>query len=244
MHFPHPLITGTLVQRYKRFLADVELDDGRTVTAHCPNTGGMSTCAEPGWKVALSPATNPKRKSAYTWELVHNGRCWICVNTLIANRVAAEAIAGGRIPELTGYSEILRERTISPGCRIDLELRRSNETCLVEVKNVTLVGEDGAYCFPDAVTERGLKHLRELSAAVNKGRRAVMLYVIQRSDGQGFRPAWEVDPDYAGGLKKAVADGVEVLAYRTAPSLKRVTVVERVPVLNLRPDDGTSNQAG
>lgn len=136
------------------------------------------------------------------------------------------------------YDEILRERTISPGCRIDLVLRRGDETCLVEVKNVTLVAEDGAYCFPDAVTERGLKHLRELCAAVNKGNRAVMLYVIQRSDGQGFRPAWEVDPDYVRGLEKAVANGVEVLAYRTDASLEQVTVVERVPVLQLSPTDG------
>ncbi|MBT3376275.1 MAG: DNA/RNA nuclease SfsA [Lentisphaerae bacterium] len=231
MDFPTPLLTGTLIRRYKRFFADVLLDSGETVTAHCPNTGRMSTCAETGWKVALSPATNPKRKLAYTWELVHNGQCWICVNTLLANRVAAEGITAGHIPELAGYDRLLREQTIAPSCRIDLVLERPGERCLVEVKNVTLVGEDGAYCFPDAVTARGLKHLHELGKATAKGDRAVMLYVVQRSDGQGFRPAREIDPDYAHGLRKAAAKGVEIFAYRTHSSLQSVAVSEAVPVL-------------
>ncbi|VGO17831.1 Sugar fermentation stimulation protein A [Pontiella desulfatans] len=207
-----PVIFGTLIKRYKRFLADVELDDGSIITAHCPNTGRMTTCAEPGWRVALSDSQNPKRKYRYTWELVHNGDCWICVNTGRANEMAFEAVSNKVIPELAGYDEVLREQTFG-NSRFDLLLKRGDDLCYVEVKNVTLLADDGCYAFPDAVTERGRKHLNELVDVVKAGHRAAMLFVIPRSDGTTFRAAHEIDPQYADALEHAASNGVEVHAW-------------------------------
>jgi sugar fermentation stimulation protein A len=212
-----PIIFGTLIKRYKRFLADVELEDGSIITAHCPNTGRMTTCAEPGWRVALSDSQNPKRKYRYTWELVHNGDCWICVNTGRANEMAFEAVSNGTIPELAGYSEVLREQTFG-NSRFDLLLCDGDKRCYVEVKNVTLLADDGCYAFPDAVTERGRKHLIELVNVVHSGHRAAMLYVIPRSDGTAFRAAREVDASYADALQTAVSAGVEVYAWQATVS--------------------------
>ncbi len=212
-----PIIFGTLIKRYKRFLADVELENGSIITAHCPNTGRMTTCAEPGWRVALSDSKNPKRKYRYTLELVHNGDCWICVNTGRANEMAFEAVSHGTIPELGGYAEVLREQTFG-NSRFDLMLRDGDKRCYVEVKNVTLLADDGCYAFPDAVTERGRKHLLELINVVKSGHRAAMLYVIPRSDGTGFRAAREIDPAYAGALLSAVSAGVEVYAWQATVS--------------------------
>lgn len=211
MKFP-PLVFGRLIKRYKRFLADVELEDGSVITAHCPNTGRMSTCAEPGWKVALSDSQNPKRKYRFTWELVHNGDCWICVNTGRANEMAFEAVSNGWIPGLTGYDEVLREQTFG-NSRFDLLLKKGDDLCYIEVKNVTLLADDGCYAFPDAVTERGRKHLNELIDAVKAGHRAAMLFVIARSDGTAFRAAHEIDAKYAAALKHSAANGVEVHAW-------------------------------
>jgi len=222
-----PVIFGKLIRRYKRFLADVELDDGTVVTAHCPNTGRMTTCAEPGWRVALSDSANPKRKYRYTWELVHNGTCWICVNTGRANAVAFEAVSNGWIPELAGYDDVLREQTFG-NSRFDLLLKKGNEFCYVEVKNVTLLAEDGSYAFPDAITERGHKHLNELIEVVKAGHRAAMLYVIPRSDGSQFRAAHEIDPDYAQALEKAVAAGVEIHVWQAAVSPKEVRLEQNL----------------
>ncbi len=214
MRFGEPLIPGTLIRRYKRFLADVCLADGTVVTAHCPNSGSMKLCAEPGWAVLLSRSPNPARRLPYTWEMVHNGRCWIGVNTGWPPKIAAEAIRQGRVPELSGYPSLRSEVPYGHRrSRIDLLLEDGARRCYVEVKNVTLIGDDGTYCFPDAVTERGLKHLLELMDMVREGHRAVMLYVIQRADGAGFRPAWEIDPEYARTLRRAERRGVEILPY-------------------------------
>ncbi len=223
-----PVIFGTLIKRYKRFLADVELEDGSVITAHCPNTGRMTTCAEPGWRVALSDSRNPKRKCRYTWELVHNGQCWICVNTGRANPMAFEAVSKGWIPELSGYAEVLREQTFG-NSRFDLLLRTGDDLCYVEVKNVTLVADDGCYAFPDAVTERGRKHLDELVNVVKAGHRAAMLYVIARSDGTGFRAAPEIDPRYAAALAEALEAGVEIHAWRADVSPEGLLLSVRVP---------------
>ena len=217
MTFDHPLVFGTLVRRYKRFMADVQLDDGRVVTAHCPNTGRMTGCVGEGWRVALSDSRNPKRKYRYTWELVHNGMCWICVNTGRANTLAFDAVTNGIVPELAGYSDVLREQKFGSS-RFDLLLRNASEKCYVEVKNVTLLTDDGCYAFPDAVTERGRKHLHELIDAVRAGHRAAMLYVVARSDGDGFRASREIDPAYARALEHAAASGVEILAWQAAVS--------------------------
>lgn len=224
MDFSQPLVQGVLLRRYKRFLADVRLENGTVVLAHCPNTGSMLQCCTPGWPVRLTEhAPAPTRKTLYTWELVHNGRCWIGINTHRANRVAEEAIVEGRIPELRGYANCRREVRYGRASRVDLLLERPDTPpCYVEVKNVTLVGDDGVYCFPDAQTVRGLKHLRELSHMVRQGARAVMLFVIQRSDGSGFRPAPEIDAEYAAALARAAAAGVEVMAWRAEVSPQRI----------------------
>ncbi len=226
MNLP-PVIFGTLIKRYKRFLADVELEDGSVITAHCPNTGRMTTCAEPGWKVALSDSNNPKRKYRFTWELVHNGSCWICVNTGRANEMAFEAVSKGWIPELSGYDEVIREQKFG-NSRFDLLLKKGEELCYVEVKNVTLLADDGTYAFPDAVTERGRKHLNELIDVIKAGHRAAMLFVIPRSDGTTFRAAAEVDPAYADALKEAGASGVELHAWQAEVSPEEVRVVKAI----------------
>jgi sugar fermentation stimulation protein A len=232
MKLPPPVF-GTLLRRYKRFLADVELDDGGIITAHCPNTGRMTTCAEPGWRVALSDSGNPKRKHRFTWELVHNGTCWICVNTGRANEVAAEALRLGVIPGLAGYREVLREQRFGES-RFDLMLKQNAGPaspagrCYVEVKNVTLLAGDGCYAFPDAVTERGRKHLHELIRAVRAGHRAAMLFVIPRSDGAAFRAAAEIDPEYADALQAAESAGVEVHAWRAEAAPSRMELAEPV----------------
>ncbi|MGD9488648.1 MAG: DNA/RNA nuclease SfsA [Calditrichaceae bacterium] len=214
MKFKDKLIEGTLIKRYKRFLADVKLKDGTFLTVHCPNSGSMKTCKEPGWKVMLSDSGNPKRKFRYTWEMVHNGICWIGINTHLANRAAVEAIQNQWIPELSGYDKLKTEVGYGKNSRIDILLENHRQLCYVEVKNVTLVEEDGYYKFPDSVTERGRKHLYELADMVKQGHRAVMLYVIQRSDGSVFRPAAHIDTAYSESLKEVHQMGVEILAYR------------------------------
>lgn len=229
MTFDPPLVFGTLIRRYKRFLADVEMDDGSTITAHCPNTGRMTTCSESGWRVALSDSQNPKRKHRFTWELVHNGNCWICVNTGRANDLAFEAVSNGIIPEFAGYAEVLREQKFG-NSRFDLMLRDGEKLCYVEVKNTTLLADDGCYAFPDAVTERGRKHLLELIDVVKAGHRAAMLYVIPRSDGAAFRAAREVDPEYADALEKARAHGVEIHAWLAEVSPESMHLAMPVPV--------------
>lgn len=230
MQYKTPLLPGTLIRRYKRFLVDVAVDGNDCLTVHCPNSGSMLGCSTPGWQVLLSTSSNTSRKYPCTLELVHNGVCWICVNTHIPNLVSAEAVASGTIPELRGYDRLRREVKYGENSRIDLLLEGRDRPCYVEVKNVTLVDNQGAYCFPDAVTTRGLKHLRELQNEVRKGNRAVMLYVIQRSDGTVFRPAEKIDPAYAAALRQACSTGVEVLAYRTRIDPPVIEISERVDV--------------
>jgi sugar fermentation stimulation protein A len=230
MRFVDALIPGVLLRRYQRFLADVRLADGSLVTAHCPNSGSMRTCAEPGWRVRLSRNDAPGRRLHYTWEMVHNGQGWIGVNTGWPPKVAEEAIAAGSVPELAGYP--VRRREVPYGTRssrIDLLLEDGPRRCYVEVKNVTLLAADGAVAFPDAVTERGLKHLLELADVVRAGGRGVMLYVVQRADGAWFRPAVEIDPAYAETLAAAEAAGVEVLVYRAAVSPRGIRLADPVP---------------
>jgi sugar fermentation stimulation protein A len=232
MNFEQPMIFGRLIKRYKRFLADVKLNDGSVITAHCPNTGRMTTCAEPGWRVALSDSHNPKRKYRHTWELVHNGDCWICVNTGRANQIAFEAVANGVIPGLAGFAEVLREKTFG-NSRFDLLLKTGDDLCYVEVKNVTLLADDGCYTFPDAVTERGRKHLNELVEVIQAGHRAAMLYVIPRSDGNGFRPAREIDPAYAAAFTQAAAAGVEIYVWQAEVSPEKIELTAAVPLKSL-----------
>ncbi|WP_374494915.1 DNA/RNA nuclease SfsA [Zoogloea sp.] len=214
MHFSAPLLEARLLRRYQRFLADVETADGRLLTAHCPNTGSMQGCKEPGSRVWLSPATNPARKLAWTWELVEAAPGVIVgVHTGRSNALVREAIECGRVPELAGYTMIRPEVKYGEGSRIDLLLSGAGRRdCYLEVKNVTAAVEGRIGYFPDAVTTRGARHLREMSAMVAAGHRAVLVFCVQRGDVDAVRPAHHIDPDYGRALRAALAAGVEVLA--------------------------------
>lgn len=230
MQFPEPLVAGTLIQRYKRFLADVRLADGTVVTAHCANSGSMLGCREPGSPVMLSYKPDPKRKLPYSWELVQVGSTWVGINTSLPNRLVAEAIAEGRIPELAGYAALKPEQKYGVNSRIDLLLSDPDRgLCYVEVKNVTLA-EGELALFPDSVTERGAKHLRELSRMVQEGHRAVMVYLVQREDCRRFRPAAAIDPVYAREFERALAEGVEALCYACTVTPDGIAVQSRLPI--------------
>ncbi len=215
MRLPAPLVKGRLKKRYKRFLADLVLDDGREVTAHCANPGSMLGVAEEGAPVWAHEHGDPKRKLAFSWELVEIGGTLVPVNTTNPNKIAFEAVSGGVIPELTGYGDIAREVKYGESSRIDLLLSggRRKQPCYVEIKNVHLSRERGLAEFPDSVTARGAKHLAELSKIAADGARAVMLFIVQRSDCARFAPAADLDPAYAKALKSAVSAGVETLCY-------------------------------
>jgi sugar fermentation stimulation protein A len=227
MRFTSKLIRGTLVQRYKRFLADVRLADGTLVTAHCTNTGSMMGCNEPGSAVYLSRSDNFNRKLAYTWEMIHVNGGWVGINTMHPNRLVAEAIAANAIPELCGYESIRREVKVSAHSRLDLCLERRNGNCFVEVKNVT-VSFSGAAAFPDAVSERATKHLKELMRLKRQGHRAVVVFVVQRGDCEHFRPADEIDPEYGRWLRRAVKVGVEALPYVAKVTPKEILLTHKI----------------
>jgi sugar fermentation stimulation protein A len=228
MRFPSTLIHGTLVQRYKRFLADVQLADGTIVTAHCTNTGSMMGCNAQGSRVYISRSANLKRKLPYTWELIRVKKTWVGINTLHPNRLVAHAIETGIIQELREFDRIRREVLTRPGIRLDLCLEGKTGSCFVEVKNVTLV-IDGAAAFPDAVSERGTKHLKELIRLRRKGHRAAVVFVIQRGDCRFFRPADEIDADYGRWLRRASRAGVEMLPYQAKVTWKEIVLTERLP---------------
>jgi sugar fermentation stimulation protein A len=222
------LIRGTLIKRYKRFLADVKLKDGTVVTAHCPNTGSMQGCSEPGRPVYLSSHDNPKRKLKFTWELIEMPTSLVGVNTLVPNRLVFESIKAGRVPELTGYERVEREVKINDHTRLDFALTGAGgQRCYGEIKNCTLVN-DGVASFPDAVTARGLKHLRELEALVDTGNRCVMFYFIQRMDARIFKPADKIDPAYGRGLRRAARGGVEIIAYDVFIDLKGIRLNRKI----------------
>ncbi|MBN2751482.1 MAG: DNA/RNA nuclease SfsA [Rhodospirillaceae bacterium] len=231
MNFPSPLISGTLVRRYKRFLADIRLDDGTEITAHIANSGAMTGLKEPGLRVWISRSNNPKRKLAYTWELVDVDGGLVGVNTAHPNALVAEAILDGRIPELTGYADLRREVAYGKNSRIDIQLSDSNRPrCLVEVKNVHLMRHPGLAEFPDAVTARGTKHLQEMADAVAAGDRAVMVYLVQRTDCSRFSLAADIDPAYAQTFKDARAQGVEALCYACTISTTGLALDHPLPL--------------
>lgn len=223
-----PLIPGRLVRRYKRFLADVELNGGGIVTAHCANTGSMAGCAVPGSRVLLSEARTPGRKLPYTWELVEVGDTWVGINTARANGVVAEALQGGRIPELAGFTGLRREVPYGRNSRIDLLLEGPDGPTHVEVKNTTLAEGDLAR-FPDAVTARGAKHMDELARVAGDGGRAAVVFLVHRSDARRFAPADAIDPAYGKALRRAAAAGVMVLPYGAHAGPDGVHVTERLP---------------
>jgi sugar fermentation stimulation protein A len=229
MQLPFPLFAGRLVRRYQRFLADVELEDGRLVTAHTPNTGSMLQCAVPGSAVLLSKSANPQRKLAWSWELVRVNDHWVDINTHRANRVVEEALRNDVIPGLQGYA--VRPEFPFANSRIDFMLAGSTAKILLEVKNVTLCCEPQIACFPDAVTRRGQKHLRDLVAAHQGGWRAVIFFLVQRGEATAFTPADAIDAAYGRLLREAVKAGVEALAYRTVVSPTENRLGEPLAVL-------------
>ncbi|WP_312519854.1 DNA/RNA nuclease SfsA [Stutzerimonas nitrititolerans] len=234
MRFSTPLEAGRLVRRYKRFLADIVSDAGEALCIHCPNTGSMLNCMGEGARVWFQRSNDPRRKLPGTWELVETpqGRL-ACVNTARANRLVEEALLGGVIEELAGFTALKREVAYGlENSRVDFRLDYPAGPAYVEVKSVTLgFGDTAVAAFPDAVTLRGAKHLRELAALARDGVRAVQLYCVNLTGIEAVRPASEIDPLYAAALREAVAAGVEVLAYGVEISPEEIRLSRRLPVI-------------
>ncbi|MBY0224707.1 MAG: DNA/RNA nuclease SfsA [Hyphomicrobium sp.] len=236
MQFKTPLLRGRLVKRYKRFLADVILDDGREITATCPNTGSMMGLSQPGLAVWLSESASPTRKYAHTWELVELGdgksRSFVGINTSHPNAIVSEAVTEGLIAPLSGYASMRREVKYGQSSRIDLLLEDpAKGLAYVEIKNVHLLREAGLAEFPDSKTERGVKHLAELTEMIRAGHRAVMIYLIQRGDAARFRPARDIDPKYADALSAARSAGVEAYAITCRLTPEAITVDRILPAI-------------
>lgn len=236
MQFPEPLKTGRLIKRYKRFLADVKLDSGEEITAHCANPGSMLGLAEPGSRVWLSQNDNPKRKLKFSWELIEvdlgAGPVLVGINTGLPNALVAEAIQSGAIAELSGYPALRREVKYGVNSRIDILLENNDlSRCYVEIKNVHLMRKSGLAEFPDSVTTRGKKHLVELSNMVSEGHRAVMVYLVQRGDAEEFSLARDIDVAYGEAFDAAGEAGVEALAYDCEITQQAIQVSRRIPIL-------------
>jgi sugar fermentation stimulation protein A len=229
MDFPSDLVRGRLVSRYKRFFADVVLDDGTPVTAHCPNPGAMLGLNTPGLPVWLSRSDDPKRKLAHTLELVEADGGLVGVNTMSPNRIVAEALEAGLVPELAGYETIRREVKYGEASRVDFLLTSPDRpACWLEIKNCHLSRGGGLAEFPDCVAARSSKHLRELHAMVRAGDRAVVLFVVQRTDCDRFEACAELDPVFARTLSEVAAGGVEVLVYACEIDHRRVVLKRRM----------------
>jgi len=236
MQFDPPLIEATLIRRYKRFLADVQLANGEELTVHCPNPGAMLGLSTPGNRVWISDSQNPKRKLLYTLELMEvqapDGKTLVGINTMHPNKLAADAIKAQSIPELCAYDSMRREVRYGENSRIDILLESpGRRPCYVEIKNVHLVRQSSLHEFPDCTTARGAKHLDEMAKMVSAGARAVMLYVIQREDGDRFALAEDMDPKYAASFKNAVACGVEALAIRCKVSTQQIVACDPIPIV-------------
>jgi sugar fermentation stimulation protein A len=230
MKFPTPLLQGTLVRRYKRFLADVILDTGDPVTAHCPNTGSMLSCSAPGSRVCLSVSDNPKRKYPLTLEMIEDNSTWIGVNTARTNSIVAEAIEGHRLAEFRHVLEVKKEVKTSTHSRLDLLVNHSGMKTYIEVKNCSLAVE-GRAMFPDAVTTRGAKHLQELVRLKGQGCSGCIFFLVQRMDVSCFAPAAHIDANYATEFDKARAAGVMALAYQAQVSPQGIEVVRRLEIV-------------
>lgn len=229
-----PFREAIFLRRYKRFLADVQLEDGEILTVHCPNTGAMTNCLVPNSPCWISESSNPRRKYRFTWEIATTpGQHKAGVNTGRANALVEEAIRSGLVHQLQGYGQLLREVRYGEGSRIDFKLQdhpeRPGEDCFVEVKSVTYGLEDGTGLFPDAVSDRGSRHLRELISIAAAGHRAVLFFCVQHSGIRVVKPADEVDPVYGQILREALAAGVEVLAYQASLSPQRIVLEREIP---------------
>jgi len=231
MEFPDPLIRGRLIKRYKRFMADVVLDSGETVTAHCANTGAMLGVQDPDSEVWLSPARNPDRKLKFTWELIRIGDGLVGINTAHPNNIVANAIETGRIPELAGYAALKREVKYGEKSRVDILLSDDDKPdCYVEIKNVHLMRTPGLAEFPDSVSTRAAKHQGELAKMVEQGARAVTVYLCQREDCDSFALAADIDADYAAAAAAARETGVETLCYACTLTPAAITAERRLDI--------------
>ena len=232
MDFLDPLISGKLVKRYKRFMADVALENGDIVTAHCANTGAMIGVQEPGSEVWLSPARNPNRKLKYTWELVRVGDGLVGINTAHPNTIVAEAIESEKIPELAGYAAIRREVKYGENSRIDILLSAEGKPdCYVEIKNVHLMRNRGVAEFPDSVSTRAAKHQNELKNMVQQGAQAMTVYLCQREDCDTFRLADDIDPNYAEAVRIAKKHGVEAVCYNCVLTPKSINIAKPLKII-------------
>lgn len=228
--YPKPLLPGRLIQRYKRFLADIRLEDGREVTAHCANPGSMIGLKEPETPVFLADVSGGGRKLDYSWELALIGNCHVGINTGRPNALVARALEMELIPELAGYGSRRREVPYGDSSRIDLLLQADDRPpCYLEIKNVNLKRGERSAEFPDAVTKRGAKHLRELGNMAQGGARAVMFYLVQRDDCRDFAIAGDIDPDYEAALAAAMDAGVEVFCYDCQMTLVGIDLGRRLP---------------
>jgi len=231
MDFPTPLLRGTLVQRYKRFLADIVLEDGTEITAHCPNPGAMLGLNMPGLPVWVSRSDAPKRKLPHTLEIVQVDGGLVGINTMAPNRLVAEALAADAIPELTGYATHRREVKYGKASRVDFLLEHpARSPCWLEIKNCHLRRSGSLAEFPDCVAARSLKHLRELADMVASGDRAVVLFVVQRTDCDAFAACADLDPAFGKGLDEVMAAGVEVLCYACDVQPTGVRITHRIPL--------------
>ncbi len=227
MTFDTPLIKGKLLKRYKRFLADIALTDGQVVTAHCTNSGSMKSCLEEGADVYLSPAKDPKRKTKFTWEMIMINKGWVGINTTHPNLIVYEAIVNKQIPQLTQYTMVKREVKFGDS-RFDIYAENDQKKCFIEVKNVSMKAGNYAL-FPDAATIRGQKHLKTLMEVKKSGIRAVMIYIIQRSDVDVFAVAKDIDPAYGQLLKEASDNGVEIIPLQAKVSPEEIRIERELP---------------
>jgi len=232
LKFARALLEGRLLRRYKRFLADIQLE-GSVVTAACPNTGSLMGCCEAGSRVWLSESDSATRKYRHTWELVEVGKVMVGINTGLPNALVSEAIGDGTIGELAGYPVLRREVAFGEErSRVDIVLEHPDRApCYVEVKNVTAAASKGVALFPDCVSERGAKHLRELIRLKAQGLRPVQIYCVQRGDVREVRPADGIDHEYGRMLREAISAGVEVLAYRAKVTPGEIRLAQRIPVV-------------
>lgn len=233
MKFAAPLIPGRLVRRYKRFLADITLDNGTEITCAVPNTGSMMGLTDPGSRVFLSTSDNPKRKYAHTLEMVEADGNWVGINTGLPNRLAEEAIRAGMILDLADYAELRREQKYGKKSRIDILLDDpARGKAYVEVKNVHFMRQPGLAEFPDTVTARGARHLDEMADMVREGHRAVMVYLVQRGDCESMRLCRELDPAYWAAFDRAAACGVEAVAIQCQISPEEIAPAKRIPLVD------------